>query len=269
MRAGMKSSASWGSMLWQLALKELRVRYKSPALGILWAFAVPLCLSAVLAVVFGRLMPASIAGTPYFLFLLAGIFPWNSVHATISAATTSLQDNGRLIRQIRFPRQLIPWSIVAAHFTNFLCALAVVGGGIILFGAGGRPWLWMLPVAVMLQLLFAGGMALLVAAWQAQYRDIKYVVEVALLLWFYLTPVIYPASSVASHGWLRYALLSNPMAGLVGLYRTGLLGWEAAGMPAGVSPLMLLGVTLVTSVVCAWVGWRAFSRRAATLADFV
>jgi len=260
----------WRSALLRLALKELKVRYKSPALGVLWAFAVPLLTSVVLAFVFGRLLAAPVADVPYVLFLIAAIFPWNCVHASISAATTSIQDNGGLIRKCPFPRYLIPESIVLANLFNFLLTLTVVCVIVWIWRPPTSQHVWMLPGAVILQVMLTIGLALLVSALQADYRDMKYIVEVVLLLWFYLTPIIYPASTIATFGpWARYAILINPMAGIVSLYRTALLGWTVSGAPPEMGLSTLVGWAVGTTAACLLAGWWLFHRRAPTIADVV
>lgn len=260
----------WRSALLRLALKELKVRYKSPALGVLWAFVVPLLTSVVLAFVFGRLLAAPVADVPYVLFLIVAIFPWNCVNASISAATTSIQDNGALIRKCPFPRYLIPASIVLANLFNFLLTLTAVCGIMWACGPSTSPYVWVLPGAVILQVMLTLGLALLVSALQADYRDVKYIVEVVLLLWFYLTPIIYPASMIATFGpWARYAILVNPMAGIVSLYRTALLGWTASGAPPGMGLTTLVGWAVGMTAACLLAGWWCFQRRAPTIADVV
>ena len=260
----------WRSALFRLASKEIRVRYKSPVLGLLWALLVPLVMSLVLGFIFGRLVPVPMAGVPFTLFLIVAMFPWNCVQTTIVAATTSIQDNGSLVRKTGFPRQLIPGSIVLANLINFCFTLMVVCVIVWVSGVHVNKDMWLLPCAVLLQTALSLGLSLLVSAWQVQFRDTKYLVEMALPLWFYLTPIIYPASTLETlGGWTRYAVLVNPMAGLVMLYRTALLGWPAAGTPSGVGLLVLFSWTLALTMVCLVIGWRTFRQGASVMADWV
>ncbi len=260
----------WRSALFRLASKEIRVRYKSPVLGLLWALLVPLAMSLVLGFIFGRLVPVPVEGVSFTLFLIVAMFPWNCVHTTIVAATTSIQDNGALVRKTGFPRQLIPGSIVLANLINFCFTLAVVCVIVWVSGIHVNRDVWLLPCAVLLQTALALGLSLLVSAWQVQFRDTKYLVEMALPLWFYLTPIIYPASTLETlGGWTRYAVLANPMAGLVMLYRTALLGWPAAGTPSGVELSTLFGWTLTLTLACLALGWWAFKQWAPVMADWV
>ena len=248
----------------------MRVRYKSPALGLLWALVVPLVTSLVLAFVFGHLVRIPVGDVPYALFLIVGLLPWNCVQSTIVAATTSIQDNGALVRKTSFPRQLIPASIVLANLINFGCALLVVCGIVWACRVPRYASLWLLPVAFILQTLFTLGMTLLVSAWQAQYRDTKYVVEMLMTLWFYLTPIIYPASGLDALGaWTSYTLLLNPMTGVVSVYRAALLGWSASGAPADVPLSLVLSWTAAMTCGVVLYGWHVFRRSAPTMADLV
>ena len=257
-------------LLFWLVITEIRLRYKSPVLGLLWAIGVPLLTSLVLAVVFSRLIPVQVHGVPYFLFLITGVLPWNCLQGTLITATTSIQQNGPMVRRLNFPRQVIPCAVVGAHLINFafalLVVLALVWGG----GAFTGRFLWVLPLAVLLQMALSMGLALLVSAWQAQYRDIKYLVDVVLVLWFYVTPILYPAEVLMQVGeWTRPGVLLNPMAGIVSLYRVALLGWDQAGVLPGIGPLELLGWTAAATCGWLWMGLRVFMRRAPTLADLV
>ena len=266
----LRDALQWRSALFRLASKEIRVRYKSPILGLLWALLVPLGLSLVIGFIFGRLVPIPMAGVPFTLFLIVAMFPWSCVQATIAAATTSIQDNGALVRKTGFPRQLIPGAIVLAHLINFGFTLTVVCAVVWLGRVPLNRHVWLLPCAVALQTALTLGLSLLVAAWQVQFRDTKYVVELALPLWFYLTPIMYPASVLETlGGWTRYAVLANPMAGLVSLYRAALLGWPAAGAPTGVGWPVVFGWTLAVTLACFTLGWWAFRRWAPTMADWV
>lgn len=260
----------WRSALVRLALKELKVRYKSPALGLLWAFVVPLLTSFVLAFVFGRLIPVPAPGVPYVLFLIVAMFPWNCIQATLMAATTSIQDNGSLIRKSCFPRQLIPCSIVLANLFNFLLTLVVVCGVVWARGVPLSWHLWLLPCAVILQAGLSIGLALFVSVLQVDYRDTKYLVEVTLLLLFYITPIVYPASTIVAFGrWGYYAVLANPLAMIVSLYRIALLGWDATGLPPGANLTTLLTWAIGATGLCVLAGWWMFQRRAPIMADLV
>ncbi|MBI3312187.1 MAG: ABC transporter permease [Candidatus Omnitrophica bacterium] len=255
-------------LLFWLAAKEIKVRYKLPLLGFLWTVLVPLGLSGILWLVFTFFMPISMSRYPFFLFLITGMFPWNFFAQSLSSATMSVLDAGALIRKTAFPRVLIPLSIVAANLFNFMLALGVVVLTVTLSGRWLSPWLWLLPVAVGVQVMLTIGMALLVAGLQVRYRDVKYITELGLLLWFYMTPIFYPLESLAQVPvfWQQvYAL--NPCVGIIELYRLAILGATSGATAVG-SPL-LFGLSAGLSGVLLVIGVRTFRRQEPVFADWV
>lgn len=261
---------SWRFALQQLIATDLRLCYKTPVLGMVWALAVPVALSVVLAVVFRRFLPVGGgSGGAYAMFLLAGLLPWNGFHAAVAGATTCLQENGALIRKSRFPRALIPCAIVLMHLVNMLPGLAVVA----LIGAmatgGAAPQWWLLPWALAAHVLCSMGLALAFSIGQAKYRDIKHLVGVALLLGFYATPILYTPAQLMSDPGLQALFWANPMAGIVSLYRIALLGQAVAGLPQGLSLAWLMLSTMTMAGGIFVLGWSLFGRKAATVADLV
>ncbi len=242
-------------LLCTLAFKELKVRYKSSWLGFLWSLVVPLALMGVFLIVFKYLMKFDITPT----FLLAGLFPWTFFSLTIATVVGSIVDNGNLIKKVRFPRELLPASVVLANFINFALSMLVL----LLFDIRWSWYLLAVPLVMLLQLVFTLGLALVVAAAQVYCRDTRYVVEIALLLWFYLTPIFYPLELVQGISkQLLYIFLLNPMAGLTVLYRDLIIN--------GMFPSRQL--TTFTIAVCLFFGfggWLVFRRLRHNLADHV
>jgi ABC-type polysaccharide/polyol phosphate export permease len=255
-------------LLFWLAAKELKVRYKVPWLGFLWAVIVPVALSAIFWVVFTHVIPVAMGPTPFFLFLLAGMFPWHFFAQSVGGGTMSVLDAGALVRKTVFPRAVIPLAVVAAHAVNFLLALGVVLVWLVAAGRPLSPWLWLLPVAAAVHVVLTAGVTLLTAGLQVRYRDVKYLVELGLLAAFYLTPIFYPLEFLTRVSPLLRALaLANPLAHLVELFRLAYLGRvpEALAVP----PAAAAGAALAASAVLFFAGLAVFRRREATFADWV
>lgn len=254
-------------LLFWLAVKEIKVRYKLPLLGILWALLAPLCLSLMLWLVFTTIMPIPMARYPFFLFLLTGMFPWSFFAQSVSHATTSMLDAGALIRKTAFPRALVPLAIVAAHAFNFLIALGVVVAIVVLWGVPVSPWIWLLPAVMGLHLALTTGVAFLVAGLQVRYRDTKYLTELGLVLWFYLTPIFYPLELVAgAPPVLRTLYFLNPLVGIVELYRLTLLGSSSgAGL---MSVQTAWGLAAISSPAVFLLGLAGFRRHEPAFADW-
>ena len=255
-------------LLCWLAAKEIKVRYKLPWLGVLWAFLAPLCLSLILWLVFTSIMPMPAARCPFFLLLLTGLLPWNFFAQSVSHATMSVLDAGTLIRSTAFPRALVPLSIVAANLFNFLTALLVMMAVMGLSGFGLGRWIWLLPLAIGAQVLLTTGLALIVSGLQVRYRDVKYLTELGLLAWFYVTPIIYPLELMArGPAALRLIGVMNPLVGVVELYRLALFG-PIPG-PGFVAPAAVFAVTAVGAIGACAIGLAIFRRHEPTFADWV
>lgn len=180
--------------------RDLQAKYRGSALGVLWTIVNPIMLMGVYLLVFSVMWNTRFAAvTHYPLFLLAGLAVWTFFAAALQSATRSMLDNANLIRKIRFPRQLVPLSVVGAHLVSFAAMLVIllVLNGILLPRVRATELL-----AIPLALLVVGlvsGIALAAASLNVLFRDIEFIVAAALVPWFFLTPVIYPLSQFAKH----------------------------------------------------------------------
>ena len=172
--------------------RDLRAKYKGSVLGLAWTLAHPLVLMAVYLVVFSVLWRASIADFDhYWLFLLCGLPVWVFFSTSLQSASRSLLENANLIRKVRFPRQLVPLSMVATQLVAYVVMLAVVFVLCLVYQPESRDTAWLaLPLALLVVALVAG-ISLGVASANAVYRDVEHLVTALLLPWFFLTPVLY------------------------------------------------------------------------------
>lgn len=242
-------------LLFILAFKELKVRYKTTWLGFLWSLCVPLVLMFVFMLIFRFIMRIELTPT----LLLTALFPWTFFSMSLAAMVGSVVENGALIKKVPFPRELLPLSVVLANFFNFFLSMLIL----LFFDVSLTPWLLLVPLVMLLQFIFTLGLGFVVAASQVYLRDTRYMVEICLLAWFYLTPIVYPFEMVqAISKKMLYLFLLNPMAGLTVMYRDLIVH----GMPS--SPLLIT----ITSILClstGLAGWLFFRRCRANMADFV
>jgi ABC-type polysaccharide/polyol phosphate export permease len=212
--------------------RDLRAKYKGSVLGLAWSLAHPLVLMAVYLVVFSLLLRIQAADVDhYWLFLLAGLPVWVFFATTLQSAASSLLENANLIRKVRFPRQLVPLSIVATQLVAYGVMLAVVVGLSLVYLPQARDTVWLaLPLAVLAVGLVAG-LALAVASANAVYRDVEHLVAALLLPWFFLTPVLYGLDGVPgadSYPWLVDLIhWANPITPAVEAIRRPLFFGEA------------------------------------------
>lgn len=267
----MKGLFRYKDLLIRLAWKEIRVRYKEPILGFLWALLVPLFMTLTLMLVFTKIVRIPVRGYPFFIFLATGIFPWNFFSSVISTSVMSILEGGNLIKKVYFPREIIPLSIVMANAVNFLFTLIVIVVFVVSFGIKLSPFIFLLPLAFALQIFFISGLALLIAGSQVIYRDVKFGVEIILPLWFYITPIFYPIEMVLNlSAWIFKIYSLNPFVGLISLYRVSLLGdVYLRSLP----PQIAIGSIVLYSAICSiamfFIGYWYFKKNETVFADLV
>ena len=186
-------------LLGNLFRRDLQAKYRGSALGVLWTVANPVMLMGVYLLVFGVVWPSPFAqGGHYPLFLLSGLALWTFFAAAVQSATRSMLDNANLIRKTRFPRQLVPLSVVFAHLVSFAAMLGIllVINFVALSRVRATEWL-----AIPLALLFVGvvsGLGLLFASLNVLFRDVEFIVAALLVPWFFLTPILYGLDTVSA-----------------------------------------------------------------------
>lgn len=245
-------------LIYYLALKDLKVRYKSAALGFLWILLNPLLLMVIFTVVFSYIVKIKVDDYP--VFLLTALFPWHFFSHALSTSTHSIIDNAQLVKKVYFPREVIPVAINLANLINFLLTLVVLFVFLIFWGVIPSSTALLLPIAVCLQILLNVGLSLLMSGLNVYYRDVKYIIDALLMIWFYATPIFYPITSVPE--WLRGIYMLNPMAGIIIFYRSILLD---GNLPAP-------GLTIQTGVIVLLIfviGVIVFRRYEPLFADIV
>ncbi|MBN1890363.1 MAG: ABC transporter permease [Thermoflexales bacterium] len=263
-------------LIQNLVVRDLRARYKNSVLGIAWSWVNPLLMMIVFTVVF-NVLTGQVEGLPYYpMFILSGILPWNFFSASVTGAIGSIVGNGHLIKKVYFPREVLPVSIVLANMVNFLIALPVFFVLALLFGLQLSPWLALLPVVLITQVMFSIGIGLILATLNVFYRDTQIIMEVIMLAWFFLTPIfwdvaILPDSKVIGGIVLpvqRLVYILNPMASIVNAYRDILYRGGIYG--ASFQPAMdFLSRTIVTAFVCMLLGYAVFHRYSYTFGEEV
>ncbi|MCW2600300.1 MAG: type transporter [Frankiales bacterium] len=212
-RADAQRRVRW-ELLAELVRKDLKVKYQGSVLGFAWSLANPLLLMAIYYLVFAVVLRNGIPG--FAIFIVAGLLPWTAFSGAVMTGTTSVVANSGLVKKVRFPLQVLPLSAVGYAMMHFALQL----GAVLVITAAFRhvyspAFLLILP-AIALMVLFATSLSYIAAALNVRYRDTAHVVEIALLVWFWLNPVLYPASLVQQrlHGWY-WAYFLNPMATVV------------------------------------------------------
>lgn len=204
-----------------LARKEFHVRYRRASFGLLWALGLPLLQSLVLAVVFSHVAHIHDA-THYAVFVLSGMTAWVYFATALGAGATAIVDGTDLSSRVYFPRCLLPLAQVGTNLYAFAISLVLLVALCPLFGVGLAPRLLLLVPASLLLVALMAAMCLVLSALHVYFRDMRYLVAASLIVWMYVTPVIYPEAA-APHV-LRAFLDVNPMSGVVDLFHYATVG---------------------------------------------
>lgn len=210
-------------LLWFLALRDVKVRYKQTLLGAAWAVIQPLAMMVVASVFFGRLLGVTDRiDVPYPIFFFAGMLAWTFFAGAVSASAMSLVTNAQMLRKVYFPRLIVPVASLGAPMVDLFVSAAVLVGMMFWYGVPLSWQLLWLPVIGVTMATAVLGAGLTLAALNVVYRDFRYVVPFMLQLWFFVTPVIYPVTIVPQQ-W-QWLLSLNPMGGTIEAFRAAVLG---------------------------------------------
>jgi homopolymeric O-antigen transport system permease protein len=247
-------------LLYFLTWRDIKIRYKQTALGVLWALIQPALTMLIFSLFFGRLAKVPSDGIPYPLFTLAALVPWTLFSNGLSQSSNSLVGSANLIRKVYFPRLTIPIASILSGVVDFGFAFLLLVFMMYRYGFGISGRTLVLPFFLLLAVCTSLGVGLWLSALNVKYRDVRYVVPFVTQMWLFATPIAYP-SSLLAHKWrVIYAL--NPMVGVVDGFRWALLGTSA---PPMASLLVSIGVSLTALVS----GVIYFRRMEKSFADIV
>jgi ABC-2 type transport system permease protein len=202
-------------LIYNLVLRDLKVKYKGSTLGFLWSLLNPLLMIVVYTVAFQFVLKVRVPNFPIFLF--SALLPWSFLSSTLSMGVTSITENSNLVKKVYFPREVLPLSIVLVNLFHFCLSFLVLIPALLFFKIiPGFSFLFLV-VIVFFQTLFVLGLTLLVSALNVYYKDVKHFLEVMLNLWFWLTPIIWPLNLVPEK--LQDYVYLNPFTAFVQAYR--------------------------------------------------
>jgi lipopolysaccharide transport system permease protein len=254
-----RRSGNLAFVVTSLVMRDFRVRYRNMSLGILWSLANPLIMMFVMTFVFRNVFPNS-SIRHYPAFALIGLITYNFFGIAWSTSTTSVSGNAGLVKRVRLIREILPIASVLAQSIHFLIQIVLV----LIFVAtlGLRPtqhWLWIVPI-VGIDLVWVSGLGLLCSAFDVYLRDTRYVVDSAITVMFWLTPIFYPVEMIPARYRTIYEL--NPVAVVIVCLRNVLLD---AKMPS----LQVLGLGALVSLVGLSVGILVFGLMKGNFGDYL
>ena len=258
MLADVKRLPAYQELIVNFTLREIKAKYKQAFLGVTWAIIQPIVLLGMLTVVFSYFARIPSDGLPYPLFLFAALLPWQFFSSALNRGTGSLVNQAALITKIYFPRESLVLASFAAALLDFAITAIVFAALLVYYQvAPTLMWLWVIPVFVV-QCIFSLGLMLYLAPLNAMYRDVGQAIPLAIQVWMYATPIMYPASLVPES--IRPYYFLNPMAVLIEAYRSAMLRNQTPD-------LTLLGVAAALAVLVLLSGYFLFKRLEARIAD--
>ncbi len=260
MRANLLELYQARELLYMWTRREVLARYKQSMLGAGWAILQPLAMMLVYVVVFTTIVKVDTGGIPYPIFAYTALVPWTFFSSAISTGVPSLVTNMGLVTKIYFPREVLPMANIGARLVDFLWASLLLVAMLILYHAPLTLNLLWLPLLLLIQIVLTVGVVLFAAALNVSYRDVGQLIPLIVQIWLYASPVIYSVESVPVQYQTLYYL--NPMAGLIGGYRSVLL----LGQPPDATGLVL--ATIVSLIACV-IGYVYFKKVESTFADII
>jgi len=232
-------------LLYILAARDIKVRYKQTVLGVLWAIIQPLSMMIIFTLFFGRLAGIPSDGIPYPLFAYAGLLSWAFFSNALNSSGNSLVGNSSLITKVYFPRMIIPIAAVGSGLIDFVIAFGLLVLLMLYYGIGFSPNILMVPILTLLTALLATGIGMWMSALNVKYRDVRYALPFFIQLWMFATPIIYPSSLIPDE-W-RWLFRINPLTGIVEGYRSAIFGkpFDLTGL--GISIFITLVVLIYSA----------------------
>ena len=247
-------------LLYFMAWRDIKVRYKQTVLGAAWAIIQPFFTMVVFSIFFGKLARVPSDGLPYPIFAYAALVPWTFFANGLNMASNSLVGSANLIKKVYFPRLVVPISGVISGVVDFVLAFAVLLGMMLFYGILPTVNIMWLPLFVLLIFITALGVGFWLSALNVQFRDVRYTVPFLTQFWLFATPIAYP-SSLLSEPW-RTLYGINPMVGVVEGFRWALLGADTAPGP-------IIAVSALVALAILVGGAFYFRRMEKTFADVV
>jgi len=214
---GLRDVAGHLELLRMLVVKDLKIRYKASALGLVWSLLNPLMMMLVYTAIFGAVFKSQ--KPEYPVYILSGLLAWNFFGTALPSATISVVASANLVKKTRFPTSLLPLSVAFSGLINYLISLVLLFGLLVFYRHGLGPSVVLLPVLIVAQLLFTAGLSLLLSSLNVLFRDVEHFLGILLTVWFFATPIIYPREALTGSRFAGTLVQLNPMTWLVGAYQ--------------------------------------------------
>ncbi len=237
-----REQAEYRELLYRFAARDILVRYKQTVMGFGWAVFMPVINTVVFSVIFTRVAPIA-TPVPYPLYAYCGLSAWNLFASSLRFSVASLTGNPGLVTKVYFPREVFPFSAIIVCLVDFAVASIILVGMMAYYRVVPSASILFLPVVIAVQVCFTAAVGLLLAMANLFYRDVKYLLELIVTVWMFVSSVLYPVELMG--GRLATIIRFNPMTPIIDGYRTALFGTPfhdpvAFAVAAVASPLLLV-----------------------------
>ncbi len=244
-----KKILNYKELLVNLVIKDLKVRYRGAVLGYMWSLLNQILMMIIYSIVFSYIIRIEVENYP--VFLLCALLPWSFFSTSLTTASSSIVDNFSLINKVYFPREIFPISVILSNLLHLIISMFILIIFLFFTPSGLSLSIFLLPFVMLAHLIFTIGISLLLSCLTVFYRDIKYILELVVMIWFYATPIIYPLSMVPEKLQIFFDL--NPMVGIISIYRSILL--------YGKNPtISVLSSTYLISFLMLFLGYYIFQK---------
>jgi len=243
-----------------LIWRDLKVRFRQTAFGVVWAILQPLLLTAIFTIFLNRVAGVYAYNLPYAVFALAGVVPWTLFSRALITSSTSLVESASIIGKVYFPRLLLPLASATSYVVDFAMSLVVLAAVMVVYGVAPTISILFVPVFSLMALAGALAFGVWLSAVNVRYRDVNFLLPFIVQLWLLATPIAYPLSRIPRHWQTLLGL--NPVAGTVAGFR-----WAVTGHSRPPTAMVLVSAGVIVGVLV--LGLVYFRRTERTFADII
>lgn len=242
-----------------LVIREVKIRYKQTAIGVLWAILQPALTTLILAAIFSRVDRFSTGETPYLLYVLSGLLVWLFIFNGVSFGASSLLTNVNLITKIYFPRLILPSAAVIAGLLDMIVGLIIFIGIAMFFGIFPTLWILVAPLFLLQAVLLTLSLGWLLSALNVRFRDVKFALPFLLQIWMFISPLFYPVEILPASMRMLFSL--NPLVGILHGVRSSLFDQPY--------DFQLIGTSLVVTFLISILSLLVFKKMEDSFADLI
>ena len=257
--------------IYELAIMDLKLRYRKPFLGFLWMLIIPFCSAIIYKLLFSDFFRVTTGKYPYFIYLMTSLLPWAYFSSSLQGSVKSILERKDMISQVAFPKYLLPISTVFANLLNFLPTILILICFLAAYGIKIATLIIFLPLVILIHTCLIVGLSLLVSSLQVICRDVEYIVQVVITVLFYLTPSVYTLDELIGKGTPLFIkiYMYNPLVGILNLYRITFISGYLGDLPPEVNYSNTIINPILWAVAVLFIGYKVFKKTEGKFYDHI